>query len=506
MEFRIARESPIPAYMQIRNHLRAQILAGDLPPGTRLPPERKMAQMLGVSRTTVVSAYDELAAEGLVEARVGRGTVVVGSPFPRFQEGARVQPIAWQAHLSSLAQRLQVPTAAELLTLRELGARPRVLSFAGGLPDPTLIPSERYSEAWGAVLRQVGAAAAASSPVQGVAPLRSLIAERLAERGISATPEHIVVISGSQQGLDLLTRLLTEPGDTVICEAPTYFMALQAFKVQGLRVIGVPVDRDGMDVGRVEALVARYRPRFIYTIPNFQNPTGTILSLERRQRLLSIAQRYQVPIVEDDPFGEIWFQEPPPPPIKSLDEGGHVIYLSTFSKCLAPGLRIGWLTAPRPVVDMALLLRRVADLQSNTAGQYLVLEFAQRGWLDEGIALARQVYGARCQAMDEALRRHMPPGARWHRPGGGLFLWLELPKGVAASRLLDLSGKEGVIFLPGQVLYPAQGPRNVCRLGYTDLSEEEIARGVAILGRALRKLLRSEREPSPRGPAVDTVV
>ena len=504
MEFRIARESPVPAYVQIRNHLRAQILRGDLAPGTRLPPEREMARLLGVSRTTVVSAYDELAAEGLVEARVGRGTVVVGPPSPPGSEG--VQPIAWPAHLSSLAQRLQGPTDAELLTLLELSARPGVISFAGGLPDPDLIPSHRYAEAWEAVLKEVGTAAAASSPVQGIAPLRDLIAERLAQRGIAATPEHITVISGSQQGLDLLTRLLTEPGDTVLCEAPTYFGALQAFRVQGLRAIGVPMDRDGMDVGRVEALVARYRPRFIYTIPTYQNPTGATLSLERRERLLAIAQKYQVPVVEDDPLGDLWFQEPPPPPIKALDERGHVIYLGTFSKSLAPGLRVGWLAAPRPVVDMVLLLRRVADLQSNTAGQYLVVEFARRGWLDEGIALARATYGARCRAMDEALRQHMPRGAEWLLPGGGLYLWLRLPEGVDAHRLLQEAGREGVVFLPGRVLYPDMGPRNVCRLSYTALREEDIARGVAILARGVRRFLQGKALAPQPGIPRDAVV
>ncbi|MGQ9595637.1 MAG: MocR-like pyridoxine biosynthesis transcription factor PdxR [Anaerolineae bacterium] len=504
MEFRVARESPVPAYMQIRNHLRAQILRGDLAPGTRLPPEREMARLLGVSRTTVVSAYDELAAEGLVEARVGRGTVVVGPPPSAESEG--VQPIAWQAHLSSLAQRLQGPTAAELLTLQELGTRPGVLSFAGGLPDPDLIPSRRYAEAWEAVLRQVGTAAAASSPVQGLAPLRDLIAERLAQRGISTTPEHILVISGSQQGLDLLTRLLTEPGDPVLCEAPTYFGALQAFRVQGLRPIGVPVDRDGMDVDRVEALVARYRPRFLYTIPTYQNPTGATLSPERRERLLAVAQKYQVPIVEDDPLGDLWFREPPPPPIKALDKRGHVIYLGTFSKSLAPGLRVGWLVAPRPVVDMALLLRRVADLQSNTAGQYLVVEFARRGWLDEGIALARATYGARCQALDEALRQQMPRDVEWQTPQGGLYLWLRLPEGMDAHRLLQEAGREGVVFLPGRVLYPDLGPSNVCRLGYTALKEEEIVRGVGILARSVRRLLQGGAVELRPGLPSDAVV
>jgi len=506
MDIQINRESQIPTYMQIRNQLRDQILRGELPPGTRLPPERKMAHRLGVSRTTVVSAYDELTAEGLVEGHVGRGTVVLG-PAHLWPEGTEaVQPIAWQAHFSSLAQRLQGPAAAELLALRQLGTQPGVISFATGLPDPLLIRSELFHEAWDAILGQVGSEALAISPIQGLATLRELITSRLAQKDIPVRPENVMVVSGSQQGLDLLVRLLTEPGDTVIAGAPTYFGALQAFQTQGLRVIGVPVDREGMDVEQMESLLARYRPRFIYAIPNYQNPTGATMSLERRERLLALAQRYQVPIVEDDPFGELYFDEPPPPPIRALDHTGHVIYLSTFSKCLAPGLRIGWFAAPRPVVELSILLRRTVDLQPNTVGQHLVAEFARRGWLDEHIALVRATYGDRCRVMDAALRSHLPHGARWVRPGGGLFLWLELPEGVTGHQLLSEAGKEGVVFLPGRVLYPAQGPRNVCRLNFSAAHERAIERGVAVLGRALKKLIHRRAGKPPQEVAPDAVV
>lgn len=342
-----------------------------------------------------------------------------------------------------------------------------------GLPDPALIPVERFQQAWEAILSRIGAEALGVSPVQGIAPLRELLSDRLRCQGVSANPENVVVVNDSQQGLDLLLRLFTEPGDTVITEAPTYY-------------------RNGMEVERVEFLLARYRPRLIYTGPTYQNPTGCTMSLERRQKLLTLAQRYQVPIIEDDPFSELYFDEPPPPPIKALDDAGHVLYLGTFSKCLSPGLRVGWLVAPQPVAKLATLLRRATDLQPNTLGQHLVIEFARRGWLDEHVAAARASYANRCQAMDAALRRHLPRGAKWHTPGGGLFLWLELPEQVAAHELPSETGQQGVVFLPGRFLYPTNGRQNVCRLNFSVPDEESIERAVAVLGSALCKLLCRE--------------
>jgi len=494
----VDRESPLPVYMQIRNQLREQILRGDLPSGTRLPSEREMARRLGVSRTTVVNAYDELMTEGLVQAHVGRGTIVVGPPAVWEGEAAPAQPINWQAHFTALGQRLQDSTSAELLALRRLSAQQGGISFAFGMPDPRLMSVDHLRQAWDAALSQVGAETVGSCcPTQGIALLRQLIAARLERQSISVSPENVVVVSGSQQGLDFLLRLLTEPGDTVIAEAPTYFGALQAFQAYGLRVLGVPVDQNGMEVEQVEFLLARYRPRLIYTVPTYQNPTGTTMSLERRTELLALAQRYQVPIIEDDPFSQLYFDEPPPPPIKALDAAGHVLYLGTFSKYLGPGLRIGFLVAPQPVTQLAIQLKRAADLQSNTLGQYLVVEFAQRGWLDELIVTARTAYSARCRTMDAALRRHLPSGAGWHMPDGGMFLWLELPAQVSAYDLLLEVRQRGVVFLPGHLMYPADGRRNTCRLNFSYPDEEAIEKGIAVLGAALRKLLR-------RGAKVET--
>jgi len=484
-------KSKLPAYVQVRNQLREQILHGDLPGGSRLPPERALAQSLGISRTTVVSAYAELKAEGLVEGHVGRGTIVVGGAA-----WMDAQPIAWPAHFSGLGRRIaRYAQPTELLSLR-LNAHPVTVSFAPGLPDPALLPPERLRQAWEAVVGRLGAAAVGTCPVQGTLAVREVIAERARERGVAVSPEGIAVVNGSQHGLDLLLRLLVEPGDTVLVEIPTYFGALQCFQSWGVRIIGVPVDQAGMDVERVELLLARYRPRFIYTVPTYQNPTGATMSLARRERLLALAQQYQVPIVEDDPFGDLYFDEPPPPPIKALDRYGHVLYLGTFSKNLAPGLRVGWLIAPSPVVERAALLNGLAELHPNTVGQHLVVEFAQRGWLEEQIGQARATYSARCRAMDAALKRHRLPGMRWTMPEGGLFLWLQLPERVSAQDLLAETAQQGVVFLPGSLMYPGDGPRNVCRLNFSIPDQKAIERGIATIASTLKRLLRRPAETS----------
>jgi len=326
------------------------------------------------------------------------------------------------------------------------------------------------------------------------------------ERGMVIDPERVVVVNGSQHGLDILLRLLAEPGDTVLVEAPTYFGALQSFLAQGVRLVGVPVDDEGMDVKRVEFMLARYRPRFIYTVPTYQNPTGATMNLERRERLLALAQQYQVPIVEDDPFGDLYFHEPPPPPIKALDRYGHVLYLSTFSKNLSPGLRVGWLVASGPLVERAALLNRVTELQPSTIGQHMVVEFARQGWLEEQIELARSVYRDRCQAMDAALRRQRLSGLRWMVPGGGMFLWLRLPEQVDAQDLLVETGRQGVVFLPGSLMYPAGGPRNVCRLNFSIPDREAIERGSATITAALRQLLRRPTEASDEPVVASPIV
>jgi DNA-binding transcriptional MocR family regulator len=486
----------LPAYLQIRDQLRERILRGDLGPGARLQSERELARVLGVSRTTVVSAYDELMAEGLVEARPGRGTMVTTRQSNLGHEPAG-QPVPWTAHLSAIGQRVQRSAIAELLSFRRIADRPAAISLALGAPDLRLLSLDHLHEALETALSRLGAESVGNVPIQGAEVLREGVAARLRAHNIPIEPDGVMVLHGATQGLDLLLRLLTEPGDVILTEVPTYFGALLTFQAHGLRVIGVPMDHDGMVVDQVEFLLTRYRPRLIYTVPTFQNPTGATMSLPRRERLLSLAKHYQVPIIEDDPFSELYFESPPPPAIKSFDGHGHVLYLGTVSKMLGPGLRVGWLAAPRPIVELGVQLRRLTDLQPAALNQMVVAEFINRGWLDEHLVAAREAYARRCLALHEALGRYLPKDAMWRRPAGGLFLWLELPPEISADDLLLVTEAQGVVFMPGRPLYPSTARHNVCRLNFTVPSEETIDRGVAVMGSAVRRMLRHPKAPLP---------
>jgi len=482
------RESDQPLYLQIKHQIRDLILAGDLPLGTRLPPERKLAESLGVNRTTVSTAYQELAADGLVEGQVGRGTIVSFTPETGGYDAGDYppQPLPWGEFFVA-GQGEQDSLVRDVIALC---AQEDVISLAGGVPDPDLYPVEHFARATEAVLGRHGRSLLQYCPTEGHLPFRETLAELAAGRGIAASADNVMILSGSQQGLDLAARVLLDPGDLVVVEVPSYLGAIGLFRAAGARLLGVPVDEEGMQTDVLERLLARYRPQLIYTLPTFQNPSGQVMSNGRRQALLSLAQHYQVPLLEDDPYGEVYFDDPPPPAVKSLDRHGHVIYLSTFSKILFPGIRIGWLVAPRPVVDRLALVKQHADLHSNTLAQWTLAEFIRQGWLHEHLDTLRQVYPRKCQAMLAALREHIPRGLRWNEPAGGFNLWCHLEDGLRAQDLLAEAGRRQVAFVVGEAFHADGGGQGAFRLNYSYQGEANIREGIRRLGEALTALHR----------------
>jgi DNA-binding transcriptional MocR family regulator len=486
------RESAEPLYLQIKHQIRELILAGDLPVGTHLPPERKLAESLRVNRTTVSTAYQELAADGLVDGQVGRGTVVCAKANLGGigDEGYPPQPLPW-GEFFAVNEWEQDSLVRDIVALC---AREDVISLAGGVPDPGLYPVERFAQATDTVLRRHGQSLLQYCPTEGHFDFRQTLAELAAERAIAASPENVLVLAGSQQGLNLIARILLNPGDLVIVEVPSYLGALSVFRGAGARLLGVPVDDKGMRTDMLERLLVRYRPQLIYTLPTFQNPSGTVMSSQRRQALLSLARHYQVPILEDDPYGEVYFGTPPPPPIKSLDQQGYVIYLSTFSKILFPGLRIGWLVAPRPVVDRLALMKQHADLHANTLAQWALGEFIRQGWLHEHLVTLRQVCPRKCRAMLAALADHVPLGLRWNEPDGGFNLWCHLEAGLRSKDLLAEAGRRQVAFVVGEAFHADGGGQEALRLNFSYQSEQNLREGVRRLGDALRALLADRGE------------
>jgi 2-aminoadipate transaminase len=412
----------------------------------------------------------------------------------------------WEQRYAQRTQRMSGSIIRELLKLTE---QEGIISFAGGLPAPDVFPLEEVAQAAQRVLRGHGPQALQYGTTEGYRPLREMIARHAARYGLHVTPDNIQITSGSQQALDLLGKVFINRGDRILVEAPTYLGALQAWNSYGAEYLPVKIDDHGMDMNELEAAL-RAGPKFIYVLPNFQNPTGVTLSLERRQRLVELADRYGVPIVEDDPYGQLRYEGNHLPPVAVLDErsgvatketgressySGNVIYLSTFSKILAPGLRLGWVVAHPEVISKLAQAKQGADLHTATFTQMVVYEVARNSFLDRHIHLIRRVYGERRNVMLAAMQEHFPEGVRWTRPDGGLFLWVTLPEQVDAAGLLKKALEKRVAFVPGAPFFPSGGGRNTFRLNFSNAKPEAIREGIARLGEVLKaELMLPERE------------
>lgn len=412
----------------------------------------------------------------------------------------------WEHRYAQRSRRMSGSAIRELLKLTD---KPDLISFAGGLPAPETFPIERIAEASARVLQDHSGQALQYGLTEGYAPLRQLIARHTERYGIRISPENVLITSGSQQALDLIGKLFINAGDRIIVESPTYLGALQAWNAYGAEYLPVPVDQDGMVPEALEAAL-RSGPKFIYVLPNFQNPSGVTLSLERRRRLVALADRYGVPIIEDDPYGQLRYEGEHVPPVVVLDDAraasrngsyqGNVIYLSTFSKILAPGLRLGWVIAPPQVIDRLVTAKQGMDLHTATFNQVVVHETARGGFLDHHVHTIRQLYSERRDAMLAALEAQAPPGVTWTRPQGGLFLWMTLPAELDAAELFHLAVEQNVAFVPGVSFHPCGGGHNTLRLNFSYVCPERIREGIARLGRVLRSTeWRIGESANPRG-------
>ncbi len=409
------------------------------------------------------------------------------------------------------AQRMQQMGGSAIRELLKLTQNPDIISFAGGLPAPDVFPVEAFQAASDRVLSSHGTEALQYSTTEGYYPLREWIVRRMARYGIHATPQNILITSGSQQALDLIGKLLINPGDLILTEQPTYLGALQAWRAYQAEFTTVPVDNDGIRVDLLEeALCAG--PKFMYILPNFQNPAGVTLSAERRRDLIAIADRYGVPIIEDDPYGELRFEGEHLPPLVVIDcnqlngrgdcfDRGNVIYLSTFSKTLAPGLRLAWIVAPVEVIQRCGVAKQGMDLHTSTFTQMVaheVLTGSDEGedFLPNHVRLIRSVYRERRDTMLAAMEQHFPDGVTWTHPQGGLFLWVTMPDHVDSAEVLPAALANNVAFVPGQSFYPDGAGRNTFRLNFSYCSPDLIEVGIGRLGDVLTRALERTSERS----------
>jgi 2-aminoadipate transaminase len=388
----------------------------------------------------------------------------------------------WQ--LSERALKLTSSAIREILKVTE---RPEVISFAGGLPAPSTFPAERIREATDRVLRDAPAAALQYSATEGYAPLREWIAARCSAGNATIRPSQVLITTGSQQALDLVGKVLIDPASPVLVETPTYLGALQAFSLFEPRYVQVPTDEHGLIPDELTPALTR-GARLLYAQPNFQNPTGCRLSLERRTALAELARKSAFPIVEDDPYGALDYAGTPLPTLLSMAPD-HIVHFGTFSKVLAPGLRLGYIVAPEELHFKLVQAKQATDLHTPSLTQRIVYEVVKDGFLDVQVPAIRALYRGQCQAMLDALARHMPEGVSWNRPEGGMFLWVTLPAGIDTMQLLDAAVAHNVAFVPGAPFFANEARHNTLRLSFVTVPPACIDEGVARLAALIRERL-----------------
>ncbi|HZT76608.1 MAG TPA: PLP-dependent aminotransferase family protein [Vicinamibacterales bacterium] len=472
-----------PIYRHLVTLLETGIAKGEVRPGVRLPPERDLARALRVSRATVVSAYRELEARGLLRGYVGRGTFVSARP------DGESAPFAWRGKMSAAALNASDTTVRDLV---RAAADLALVSLAAGVPALDCFPTQAFQAAMNDVLARHATSLIAwrHGATEGLPAFREQLAARF-----GGEPDHILVIGGAQQGLDLLARCLVDPGDAVIVDRPGYVGAIQTFRSAGARLVGWDITRADLD--ELEELLLRYRPKLIYTNPTHHNPTGLTLPVRARRELLDVAARYRVPIVEDDTYRELSLGATAPPSLFKLDESHRVVIrVNSFSKMLAPGLRLGWISAVRPIVEQLALIKQQVDPHTQNLSQLVVCELVARGVFDRHIATLKTEHRRRRDAMVHALRQHVPPASlRFDVPDGGMYLWCQLAPHVRAAAVRDHARRESVELVTGEPFYVDQGGTDQLRICFTSEPTARAERAAKTIARGLAAAARDGSSP-----------
>jgi len=477
--------SGVPLYRQLYEQFAQRIRSGELGQGERLPATRELAGSLGLNRTTVSAAYEMLEAEGMIAGRVGRGSFVTAA--------APAGGVSWGPWLErgELAGRGPAPREAAPASAA-LGRD--TISFATSRPSRELFPLDEFRASCAAVLARPDLAdiLQLGSPA-GYEPLRRYLLEEARRQGVAGATDDLLITNGCQQALDLMGRVLLRPGDTVAVEDPVYPGLKSLLTALGARLAAVPVGADGMEISRLVRVLERDRPRLIVVTPDFQNPTGATLPLAARRGLLEAARSAGVPVAENDPYGELRYQGQPLPALKQLDEHGGTVLLRSFSKASFPGLRVGWVVGPKPLLDRLRQAKEVADLHSDQLSQAVLLEFAESGRLEAHRRRLLEAGGERLRVTLEACREFLPPGTRWTRPEGGMNLWVSLPEPLDAGELLPRAQKLGVAYLPARYFSVSRLEPGGLRLSFAGLAPQQIRDGLEIIGKLAAAELASAR-------------
>lgn len=484
MHIKIQRNTGGSLSKQIYQSIVDRIRSGLLQEGIQIPSVRDLSKQLGVSLVTVVKAYQKLDKEGFITSVQGKGTFVKAKGNEEVEVKEEILSYDWQLSVQDYLPRAQFARFHHI---------PGEIQLSSSMIDPGLLPNRYLKKEIYQILSENPRILSQYGEIQGDSQLRKAMSEYLKIFGVPTTADTILITNGSQQGIDLIARTFIGPGDVVIMEAPTYPGAIDVFRGRGATILTVPVDKNGMRVDILQNLCDKYKPKIIYTIPTFHNPTGTVMTPKRRRQILDIAQSIQSIIIEDDPWSEIYFDKKPPASIKSMDYYGHVIYLKGLSKTLAPSCRIGILAASGSIFNRLLAAKANADLGSPLLTQKSILPFIKSKRMTEHMKKLRTALRIRRDLVLEVLSQHSPDGVSWVIPEGGLNLWISLPSWIDSNHLLLEAKNQKLTFLPGSACYPVERENHYLRLCYSYMSEPQLHQGIITLCNILHSEITSKK-------------
>ena len=464
----------VPIYKQIINYINDKIAKGDWIVGAKLPSQRKMAQSFGVNRSTIVTAMEELLSYGVIESDFGGGTKVASNTWSLIMSSTP----DWNEYMKAGSFKANVPTIQKI---NKLEFEDKYIRMGTGELAPELFPTTMIKK----VLQKLPERIVSLNYLEplGLQELRKCLSERLEKEGISASPKEILICSGSLQGLQLISASMIKKGDSLFTEAPSYLKSLQIFQSSGADFIGVDMDREGM---MPWTITKPAQNAFIYTIPTFQNPTGKVMTAERRKELYNFCSINRLPVIEDDAYGKLWFNEEPPKPIKTMDKNGMILYLGTVSKTMAPGLRIGWLVGPESVTERLGDVKMQVDYGASSVSQWALTELMTSGKYDEYLIWLRKELKIRCESGLAAVKKYFYGLATWEAPQGGFYIWLRINKKINAEKLFNEALNKNILINPGSIYDFKEN--NSIRLSYAYASIEEFEVGIKILAGTIENL------------------
>lgn len=471
------RSSQLPLHQQIYAYMKRKIMNGEWTIGTKIPPQRTLALQFNVNRSTIVTALDELVADGLIQAKVGRGTVVMNNTWSIISS---TPPPDWRNYVKSGTYQ---PNQSIIQDINNAESRPDIIRLGTGELAPELLPSEKMKKVF--LQNKKQPLSLSYTEPKGDLYLREKICNFLKTKGIAVTPASVLIVSGGLQALQLISLGLLHKGSTIFHKTPSYLTSVNLFQSAGMNLFGIPMESEGIKIDLLGRLKRQHNGALLYTIPSFHNPTGVSISKTRRKQLLDVCSKERLPIIEDDVYGDLWFEQPEPKPLKATDQQGLVLYMGSMSKTLGPGLRIGWLVGPEPVIDRLSDIKMQTDYGSSILSQYAVAEWLASGLYEEHLHHIRKELKIRRDLTLQILEKYFSEIATWNIPKGGFYIWLKLDMDVSMNKLFKKGLKEGILINPGNIY--DQNDSTHLRLSFSYATAEQLEQGLIKLADLIEK-------------------